>query len=158
MRITFDKMMGRTIRQAARVWLRTWLEQGIPVETGMALHAMEPMARILRVSLSNNAYGTRAVRKPYWNATEGATASPSSGAKMSSFVILDDKTNRGAFSYGFEWSTEILHYYFSEFYHGNAMPGDQVIRLAEAAFIDYVNDRILRDFPNIGDYLDFGTK
>lgn len=158
MKRTFDKLMGRTIREGARRWLRAWLEEGVPVETGMALGALQPLGRFLRVSLSNNAYGTSPTRKPYYNTTEGVMSTPEAGARGSHFRLQDDSNNHGSFIYEFEWSTEVLHYYLSQFYRGQATPGENAILQAEQAMIEYVEDRIRTNFPDLNDYLSFATK
>ena len=138
-----DRILGQTIREAARQWLRAWLAEGVPVETGMAKGTLRPLGRFLRVSVS-----IKPVRKPYFSVLEGVVQKISSGEEKSEFQIRDDKSDPGSFIYEFHWATEVLHYMEREFYNGSAMVGRAVLHgPATDAFFAQIDKAIAKRLP-----------
>lgn len=138
---TLDRILGQVIREAARQWLRKMITH-VPVETGMAMGALQPLGRFLRVAVP-----IRSRRKPYFSKLEGASSDPVSGAARSTFVIKDKFSSLQGMVYSFEWSTEVLHYYLRQFYQGRALSGEEAILEAEQAFTNHVVSTIQRRVP-----------
>jgi len=138
-----DRILGQTIREAARKWLRAWLAEGVPVETGMAKGTLRPLGRFLRVSVN-----IRPIRKPYYSHLEETIQDVGAGEAKSEFEIKDDKSDPGSFIYEFQWSTTVLHYMEHEFYNGAAMVGrDALNNPATDAFFAQVDRAIERRLP-----------
>lgn len=153
---TLDRVLGQIIREAAREWLRAWLSLGVPVETGMAKSSLLPLGRYLK---NVGGLGFTPTRKPYKNSSEvGGFVSPEAGEAYSQFVIMDDKTSPKEFLYWFEWSTEVLHYYFNERYRGDSPSGQEALDYAEEAFTEYINEAIARRLPNAAEFIGFTTQ
>lgn len=126
---TLDTVLGEIIREAARRWLRKFILH-VPAETGMARGTLRPLGQFLRLAVP-----IRPTRKPYYSKLEGGIQSIESGEAANDFTITD--TN---FVYEFQWSTSILHYYYSKFYNGSAPSGEEVRDdIAEPAFRNYIN-------------------
>lgn len=140
---TLDRILGQIIREAAREWLRALVVE-VPVQTGMAKGALQPLGRFLRVAVP-----IRPIRKPYYSHLEGGEQTISFGAEKTEFVIKDDKSNGGSFIYEFSWSTDVLHYWLSQYYRGKALPGDIAIQKADDAFLQHVQSTIDRRLPAI---------
>lgn len=138
---TLDRVMGQIIREAAREWLRA-LVVHIPVQTGMAKGALQPLGRFLRVAVP-----VRPVRKPYYSKLEGGISEPGFGAQKTDFYFRDDKSHPMSFIYEFTWSTDVLHYWLQEFYNGKAIPGEIAMRDAEEAFQLHIVNAINRRLP-----------
>ena len=45
------KELGIVLHNGAKIWLREWIKLGIPVETGMAKAALQPLGKFLRVAV-----------------------------------------------------------------------------------------------------------
>lgn len=143
--------MGQIVREAAREWLRTMLEQGVaPVETGMAKAALVPVGRILR---NVGGLGISPTRKPYFSKLEGGTQDIGFGESKTSVTIRDDKSNPLTFVYEFEWTTEVLHYWLRQYYNGPAIPGEDALPQAEDAFLQHVNATLARRLPHFADFI-----
>ena len=144
---TLDRIMGQILRESARVWLRTIITGGVPVETGMAKATLVPLGRFL-----NNVGGLaiNPSRRPYYSKLEGTVASPSAGEEKSEFNL---KMDDGTFIYEFSWSTEVLHYWLSQFYGGKATPGEELLDRADEAF--YVNffNTVGQRLPDVIEYI-----
>ena len=135
---TLDRVLSQVIREAARKWLRTMITH-VPVETGMARGALQPLGRLLRVAVP-----IRPRRKPYFSKLEGTVSEPSAGADKSEFEIIDDRNRLTDMLYSFTWTTNVLHYYLRQFYNGSALAGEDAIREAEKAFFDHIESTIDR--------------
>lgn len=124
---TLDKVLGEVIREAARRWLRKYILH-VPAETGMARGALRPLGQFLRLAVP-----IRPSRAPYYSELEGVTQSISAGEAMSFWNIVDTD-----FIYEFEWATNMLHYYSSQYYKGAALSGEDVAPIAEEAFTTHI--------------------
>lgn len=142
-----DIALRRITRQGARAWLTELLSIGIPVDTGMAKGALLPIGRYLSVAVTINPQ-----RQPYFHKLEGAIASPPTGALKSTFSFTDDSTN---LSYGFEWTTDIIHFWTSTHYRGSFTPGDISVFQAGVAWDNYVIEALANDFPNMLIFMEF---
>lgn len=149
---TWDKIMGQIVRAAAAKWLRAVLKSSIPVETGMAKAALQPLGRVVHVAIS-----IRPSREPYYSKLEGGIQSPETGAEAMEFLIRDDKSNPLSFLYAFEWSTTILHYWTTKFYNGKATNGQAAIAAGDEAFKEHVRTTIKRRLPNAAQFLTIST-
>ena len=134
---TLDRILTSIWKQAAREWLRE-LIKGIPVETGMAKGSLTPLGRFLNVAVPISP-----TRAPYFNKLEGVTATPDAGAAKTEFE-LETKN----FTYTFTWSTDVLHYWLAQFYKGQAIPGEQLIKEADAVFQQFVTETVTRRVAN----------
>lgn len=148
-----DRIIGQIFREAAREWLRAFLLEGVPVETGMAKAGLQPLGRFLRVAVPISPK-----RKPYYSKLEGGRQSIGLGHDKSRFFLKDDRTNPLEFVHEFEWSSEILHYYLKEFYNGTSQAGEEAIVSAETAFIAHLEDALVRRLPKLEEYVDFETQ
>lgn len=148
---TFDRTMSQILRESAREWLRSILKNGVPVETGMAKAAIEPLGRYLNKVSNLKITPTRA---PYYTKLEGGVQSPEFGRQKSSFRLVDDKSNPLTFIYTFEWETNVLHWWLAEHYSGSPA-GEELLQEAEEAFFDYMSDAIARRLPQYADFLRF---
>lgn len=151
---TMDRVLGQVVREAAREWIRAWLLEGIPVETGMAKATLQPISRYLKNVFTE---GINPTRKPYFSQLEGVEQSISSGHDKTSFTVQDDKTHPLFFIYEYAWSTEVLHYFHKEFYNGSATVGEDAIKIAEAAYIAHVEATIAHRLPKLVEYMDFDS-
>lgn len=144
---TISKELGRILRQGARIWLRRMVIE-VPVETGAAKGALKPLGTFLRVAVP-----IRPRRRPYFSKLERGIQSPELGASRSRFEIIDDRVTLFGGLYSFTWSTEILHYYLSIYYNGNAIPGERVIEEARADFLNFVRIELARRLPTLAPFI-----
>jgi hypothetical protein len=155
---TLDKNLSIVWRDGIRVWLRHILLGGIPVETGMAKAALVPLGRFIGAAIVDGRTTAGAplsitpTRKPYTSKLDGLQ-SIATGEKKQSFSIQDDKSAPMTFLYSFEWSTEILHWYLSEYYRGKAKAGEELIAEADEKFMNHVQQRLQERLPKLADYL-----
>ncbi len=143
---TLDRVMGQIIREAAREWLKAVLESvpsrgGFPVLTGAAKSTLVPLGRFLRVAVPVN---------PTVPAEKRRTAE---GEASQQFRIIDDKNNGGSFTYSFEWSTTLLHYFINEFYGYIPYAPWNTVEKGEDAFREYVENALNTRLPNVADYI-----
>lgn len=136
---TLDRILGQTIREAARQWLRTIVPL-VPVETGMAKATLQPLGELLRVAVP-----VSPVRKPYYSKLEKGFQSPGTGRLKGKEFELQSTD----FQYSFIWSTKVLHYWLSQYYRGNAIPGEEAIQLGEQAFLQKVQQNLETRIPKI---------
>lgn len=141
-----DKQLGIALRQATRAWLRTWLSEGVPEETGMARASFKPLGQLLRVAVP-----IKAKRKPYYSKLEGGIQNINLGIEKQSFELGDRN-----FIYSFSWKTETLHYFLSQFYNGKFTPGEFVIEQAGEAFLQYLDSNLRTRVPSVFQYLKIG--
>ena len=134
--MTLDKVLGQVIREAARRWLRKYILH-VPAETGMARGALRPLGQFLRLAVP-----IRPTRKPYFSQLEGVIQDIDAGEAMNYWNIVDDKSGALEFVYEFEWSTNMLHYYSSQYYNGKALSGEEVLPIAESAFTDHIQSTL----------------
>lgn len=148
---TLDRTMSQIIRESAREWLRTILVIGVPVETGMAKAALVPLGRFLK---SVAGLGITPRRKPYYSKIEEGVQSIALGeARGQSFTIQDDKSHPLSFVYMFEWTPEVVHWYWKEFYNGSSMSGEEALDQADFAFLTYYEAAVARRLPDLVEYI-----
>lgn len=144
---TMNRVIGEVIRESARQWMRAILAH-IPVETGMARATMIPLGEYLN-NVGGLAFGPK--RQPYYSKLEQGIQDMGFGIEKTSFTLIDDAPD---FRYYFEWSTNVKHYWISEFYKGNYKPGELALLEGEEAFFAHFNTTIIRRLPKLEDFLD----
>lgn len=152
---TLDRIVGQIFRESIRDWLRVILEVGVPVETGMAKAALEPVGRFL-----NRVGGLQInpTRKPYYSKLEGGVQSPDLGREKSSFNVRDDKSHPLTFIYTFEWSTSVLHWYFAQFYNGARPAGEEILPEAAQKFDQVFAGRLQQRLPHFWNFIKLSQK
>lgn len=127
---TVNKLMGRTIREATRRWLRAVLlavpaRGGFPVLHGEAKGSLQPLGEFLRVAVP-----VRPVKLPY-----------RTGIGRGSGLHFDIKDDDPiTYVYHFKWRTEVLHYQINEFYHTIPHSPWLTTVAGEAAFFKYLEE------------------
>jgi hypothetical protein len=141
------KTAGQLLRESAREWLRVLIESNLPVETGMAAATLEPLARYLNVAFDINPK-----RKPYFSKLEGVIQSVPTGRKKSGFTILDDTNNGGSAIFQFQWETDVLHFWLSDYYRGE-VSGEVRLQEANEAFIEHMNTGLATRMPGFAKHV-----
>lgn len=145
---TLRRNSEQILRETARTWLRFMLTE-IPVETGMAKGTLKPLGQFLRVAVPISP-----VRKEYYSKLEGGIQNIAFGAEKSAYSI---DYNNGI--YTFEWDTETRHYWLKEFYGGDAIPGQDLIQLADDEAQNYLIDALSRRIPiSLQGFIEFSTE
>lgn len=142
-----DNFMNDTLAEGVRVWLRRFLAEGIPVETGMAKANLIPIGRFLHIAIPINP-----TRRSYYNKREQSDMTVEAGQQKSKFLFIADKKN---LEYSFEWETETLHYFLRRYYNGAATPGEFAIEIAGEAFDTYVLNQLAEKFPDMLLFMEF---
>lgn len=144
---TMDRVLGQIFRESVRDWLRELLLH-VPVETGMAKAALQPLGRFLRVAVD-----IKPTRAPYYSKLEGMMQNIQSGTEMQMFELVDNKTNPMTLVYSFTFILDIWHYWHRRYYNGKHLPGEDAWQLAEAAFYQAFMDRAARRLPGLDGFL-----
>lgn len=152
---SLHKAISEILRKAATEWLR-FLITHVPVETGMAKAALQPLANYLKTVHFD--IRSEAWRSPYRSKRKpplGYLVSIEEGIRKTDHYVKDDKRARDDHIFSFFWSTKIVHFWVEEYYHTrfDRPAGEELLAEAKKIFVAEMNTRLQTELPKYARFL-----